>query len=367
MEIISIAFRSLNTESNSKEIIQTKPEQEEEANIDIDIHEEEFSLHRNLNQSSTTATDLLQLTPLRVNLGYNLVKPEPQDQFTEARKKKSSYRIITEAEVASVDRKTSKYMSTKVVTKRKMTTSRKVSNLSPRRSCRSSARLGAGDSSKKVKPDQQQSPAASSSSCVAEQVIDKNDDQISDSPDTEQHTETNQVLGLIKRENEPTADPQQTLNPKVCPICKKTFESVRNRKEHEYRKHGGGKLCQYCEAIFKKKELFQHQLTCNRYKCYQCTDQQLFFKYKADLIKHQRTVHGLKCPHCNKTYKALSHYEEHLRVHTGEKPHRCEVCTRSFNCRSNLYSHMYVLHGILRKRQLQKVKVCIGLVVNIWL
>lgn len=121
----------------------------------------------------------------------------------------------------------------------------------------------------------------------------------------------------------------------MCPICKKTFQSVSNRNTH-LQSHNKGNY------IFNGK-LENGQLsfdfTEGSFKCTVCNQG---FKSKVYLSKHVKSVHTVanhECVHCFQKFDNTVKYEYHLKSHDPNKKYKCQFCDKSFLQHHHLSNH----------------------------
>ncbi|XP_030849882.1 zinc finger protein 91-like [Strongylocentrotus purpuratus] len=100
---------------------------------------------------------------------------------------------------------------------------------------------------------------------------------------------------------------------KHCPVCKKSFVSVRQLTRHEST-HASWD-CTYCSKTFRTSWILKEHLnTHTGQRPYQCTE-------------------------CDKTFKSHGALRRHTIIHKGTKPYRCDLCDMRFSDGSSLKSH----------------------------
>ena len=94
------------------------------------------------------------------------------------------------------------------------------------------------------------------------------------------------------------------------------------------------------------------------------------FSTLGNMRNHLLTIHQnyrpYKCefPGCDKRYSILSRYQVHIRTHEGKKPFICQICNKSFNEKGNLKTHlrfqlknMYVIFVIKNLEEFRHLKL----------
>ena len=144
------------------------------------------------------------------------------------------------------------------------------------------------------------------------------------------------------------ADP----NPKKkneCSVCKKTFSTLGNMRNHyltihqDYRPY----ICDYpgCNKKYSISSRYQvHKRTHEGKKPFLCQICNKSFNEKGNLKTHLRfhsELRPFQCPHCTKTYKTNGHLKDHIEIqHKKIKKYICDICNKKFGRISTLKAHL---------------------------
>jgi hypothetical protein len=144
------------------------------------------------------------------------------------------------------------------------------------------------------------------------------------------------------------ADP----NPKKkneCSVCKKTFSTLGNMRNHyltihqDYRPY----ICDYpgCNKKYSISSRYQvHKRTHEGKKPFLCQICNKSFNEKGNLKTHLRfhsELRPFQCPHCTKTYKTNGHLKDHIEIqHKKIKKYICDICNKKFGRISTLKAHI---------------------------
>ena len=138
-------------------------------------------------------------------------------------------------------------------------------------------------------------------------------------------------------------------NNKYCSICKKTFSTQINLRNHQLTIHERTFpfKCSYpgCKKEYSiEPRLKVHMKTHLSEKPYICEICKKPFREKGNLKTHQKfhsAIRPYKCSLCNKTYKTNGHLKDHIEIqHKNIKKFKCNICGHSFGRSSTLKAHI---------------------------
>uniref|UniRef100_A0A8D9ELR5 PR domain zinc finger protein 5 n=1 Tax=Cacopsylla melanoneura TaxID=428564 RepID=A0A8D9ELR5_9HEMI len=128
-----------------------------------------------------------------------------------------------------------------------------------------------------------------------------------------------------------------------CHLCKGTFSTVYNLREHmnihtASKKH----VCEVCgQAFVHKASLNLHKFshgtpfTCNH--CGKNYANPLTFK--THILENHSNLPKYVCDICGKELKTKSILQKHLVVHSNERPFVCPICNASYKMKKHLSHH----------------------------
>ncbi|ELU15934.1 hypothetical protein CAPTEDRAFT_64318, partial [Capitella teleta] len=114
----------------------------------------------------------------------------------------------------------------------------------------------------------------------------------------------------------------------ICPVCWKTFKTMRNLKRHVSCTHGYNRQsfeCRLCGRSFSRLDVLQRH-------------QQIVLSFQVN--------DNLRCSICQKTFANLSNHRRHyVSIHCPAKmSFSCVVCGRNYSRKDVLMSHMKKCH-----------------------
>ena len=145
----------------------------------------------------------------------------------------------------------------------------------------------------------------------------------------------------------------QSIDPKQCPECKKSYKNRFRLKLHINLIHKKSKTfqCNDCKKEFEAECFLQNHVKfvhkkSNKFPCKVC---QRPFQQKSDLEKHIQNVHKklkpYQCPECRKKFAYKNTIQSHINVvHMKLKPHQCLDCSASFGAKQSLDCHINRVH-----------------------
>ena len=141
----------------------------------------------------------------------------------------------------------------------------------------------------------------------------------------------------------------QNIRPFECPFpgCDKKY-SIQTRLQVHYRTHIGKKpyICSFCSKAFNEKgnlkthERFHSEI--RPFKCNECSKTYKTNGHLKDHIEiHHRLIKKFQCEYCNKKFGRISTLKSHIKTHTGEKKFKCHIdtCNQYFAEKGNMEIH----------------------------
>ena len=141
----------------------------------------------------------------------------------------------------------------------------------------------------------------------------------------------------------------QNLRPFKCPFpgCEKQY-SIQTRLQVHYRTHIGKKpyICRFCQKAFNEKgnlkthERFHSEI--RPFKCNECSKTYKTNGHLKDHIEiHHKKIKRFECEYCNKKFGRISTLKSHIKTHTGEKKFKCQIdtCNQYFAEKGNMEIH----------------------------
>uniref|UniRef100_A0A674N9C8 C2H2-type domain-containing protein n=1 Tax=Takifugu rubripes TaxID=31033 RepID=A0A674N9C8_TAKRU len=138
---------------------------------------------------------------------------------------------------------------------------------------------------------------------------------------------------------------------KVCPVCARTFDSVKTLNRHiQCHTEDRPFHCIHCKKRFKHMHgLKRHQIYRIHkgefpYMCHLCPEK---FRSSNCLNVHLRKHTGEKpflCWQCGKCYRSASELTVHMGTHSEEKPWACGQCDVAYRTKLQLTNHVEQVH-----------------------
>ena len=134
-----------------------------------------------------------------------------------------------------------------------------------------------------------------------------------------------------------------------CQICKKTFSTLGNMRNHLLTIHQNYRpyKCEFpgCDKRYSILSRYQvHIRTHEGKKPFICQICNKSFNEKGNLKTHLRfhsELRPFQCPHCTKSYKTNGHLKDHIEIqHKKIKKYVCETCNKKFGRISTLKAHI---------------------------
>ena len=134
-----------------------------------------------------------------------------------------------------------------------------------------------------------------------------------------------------------------------CQICKKTFSTLGNMRNHLLTIHQNYRpyKCEFpgCDKRYSILSRYQvHIRTHEGKKPFICQICNKSFNEKGNLKTHLRfhsELRPFQCPHCNKSYKTNGHLKDHIEIqHNKIKKYVCDICNKKFGRISTLKAHI---------------------------
>ena len=141
----------------------------------------------------------------------------------------------------------------------------------------------------------------------------------------------------------------QPQNKNECEICKKTFSTLGNMRNHYLTIHQNYRpyICQFpgCTKRYSIYSRFQvHMRTHEGKKPFTCQICNKSFNEKGNLKTHLRfhsELRPFKCSMCSKCYKTNGHLKDHIEIqHNKIKKYACQICDKKFGRISTLKAHI---------------------------
>ena len=141
----------------------------------------------------------------------------------------------------------------------------------------------------------------------------------------------------------------QNIRPFECPFpgCDKKY-SIQTRLQVHYRTHIGKKpyICSFCSKAFNEKgNLKTHERFHSEIRPFKCNECSKTYKTNGHLKDHIEIYHKqikkFECEYCNKKFGRISTLKSHIKTHTGEKNFKCNVegCNQFFAEKGNMEIH----------------------------
>ncbi|KAG7197200.1 hypothetical protein KM043_007277 [Ampulex compressa] len=188
-----------------------------------------------------------------------------------------------------------------------------------------------------------------------ERVVQKSDDLITNIHITGTlYANFTNICETVKTSEEPKKS-KTSLKKYHCSVCKKSFSSRYNYKQHigTHFTDQQNFRCQECRMSFAWKSTLNKHVANNhrpdgpqKFVCDICPK---VYSTLSQVNEHVRRDHlkqrNHTCPHCGKSFFKKFDLKIHSRTHTNERPYVCQACGKRFHHQSHIIRHERIHSG----------------------